>query len=162
MFSTIRIKPGLVVGLALMVLLSACARQISPGVYKASHVGETSTTYMGTIVSMRQVVVEDKEYLEQNGLGTVGGGALGGFLGSAFGKGRGRTLATVGGAVAGATAGAVAEKELKTQMALEYVVRLDSGTLKTIVQGPDPVMQPGQRVYLMQSYQGRSRIVPAQ
>lgn len=145
--------------LVALLVLSACARNISPDVYKASHVGEASNTYAGVIVNARQVLVEEEEYLEKNGLGVAGGGVLGGVLGNQIGGGSGRTIATVGGALAGATAGAYAEKELKKQSAIEYVVKLDNGQLMTIVQGISPVYNTGQRVYVMKSYQGRSRIV---
>lgn len=141
-----------------MVIFGGCARQISSNVYSGASVGETSTTYPGVIIGARQVTVEDKEYLEQNGLGIIGGGVGGAYLGSKIGKGEGNTLATVGGAVAGAVAGAYAEKALKSQNAMEYVVALENGESKTVVQGPDPMMGVGQKVWLMVSYQGRSRI----
>jgi outer membrane lipoprotein SlyB len=147
-------------GVVVAAISGGCARQISSNVYSASSVGETSTTYPGVIISARQVTVEDKEYLEQNGLGIIGGGIGGAYLGSKIGKGEGNTLATVGGALAGATAGAFAEKALKSQNAMEYVVALENGESKTVVQGPDPMMATGQKVWLMVSYQGRSRITP--
>ena len=138
----------------------ACARQIDANVYKASHIGETSTTYRGVVISARPVMVEDKEYLEDNTMGMAGGGILGGVLGNSFGSGTGNTLATLAGAAAGAAGGAYAEKHLKTQNAMEYVVELDSGSLKTVVQGPTPALATGQKVLLMQSHSGRSRIQP--
>lgn len=137
-----------------------CARQISSNVYSGAAVGEASTTYPGVIISARGVTVEDKEYLEQNGLGIIGGGLGGAYLGSKIGKGEGNALATVGGAVAGAVAGAFAEKALKSQNAMEYVVALENGESKTVVQGPDPTLAVGQKVWLMVSYQGRSRVSP--
>ena len=145
---------------ALVVALVAtgCARQISSNVYSASSVGETSSTYPGVIISARQVTVEDKEYLEQNGLGLVGGGVGGALAGSQFGKGSGNTVATVGGAIVGAVAGAYAEKALKSQNAMEYVVALENGESKTVVQGVDPTLTVGQKVWLIVSYQGRSRV----
>jgi outer membrane lipoprotein SlyB len=147
--------------IALMVgITGGCARQISSNVYSGASVGETSTTYPGVIISARGVNVEDKEYLEENTLGIVGGGLGGAYLGSKIGKGEGNVLATVGGAVAGAVAGAYAEKALKTQNAMEYVVALENGESKTVVQGPDPTMGVGQKVWLMVSHQGRSRVTP--
>jgi len=144
---------------AILILTAACARNIDPNVYKASHIGETSTTYMATIVNVRQVMVEDKEYLEQNGMGLIGGGGLGALAGSQFGKGRGEVVGGILGGIAGAVAGTYAEKELKSQMALEYVVKLDDGRLKTLVQGQNPTYRVGERVYLAMSHGGRSRII---
>ena len=142
------------------VFSSGCARQISSNVYSADSIGETSTTYPGVIISSRQVTVEDKEYLGDNPLGIIGGGVGGAYLGSKIGKGEGNTLATVGGALAGAAAGAFAEKALKSQNAMEYVIALENGESKTVVQGLDPSMGVGQKVWLMVSHQGRSRVTP--
>ncbi len=156
-----------IISISLVVLVSAsvfsgCARQISSNVYSARAVGETSTTYPGVIISCRQVMVEDKEYLEENGLGIIGGGVAGGYLGSKVGRGEGNMLATVGGAIAGATAGAYAEKMLKSQNAMEYVIALENGEAKTVTQGVDPAYSTGQKVWLIVSQRGRSRVVPRQ
>ncbi|MCD6034743.1 MAG: hypothetical protein K0R63_484 [Rickettsiales bacterium] len=147
--------------LGVVLMLSGCERNISPNTYKASSVGEVQETLGGVILSAREVVVEHGENLEDNTMGMIGGGVLGGLAGNAFGKGSGRTLATAGGAVAGAVAGTFAEKELKRQTALEYTVKLDKGSLLTVVQGKDAPYAVGQRVYVIKSNQGRSRIVPA-
>lgn len=141
---------------------SSCARQISSNVYSGGAVGEVSSTYAGTIISARVVTIQDQEYLENNGLGLVGGGVGGAILGSQVGKGRGNTAATIAGGILGATAGAFAEQNLKSQNAMEYVVQLENGEAKTVVQGPEPQLGVGQRVWLMSSHQGRSRIVPRQ
>ena len=143
---------------ALMLLAAGCARQISSNVYSGHAVGEVSSTFAGTIIASRLVTVQDKEYLEENGLGVVGGGVGGAIAGSQIGKGRGNGVATIAGALVGATAGAFAEKALKEQNAMEYVVQLENGDTRTVVQGPDPQYGVGQRVWLMVSHQGRSRV----
>jgi len=145
-----------------LVLSSGCARQISSNVYSGASVGEVSTSSPGVVISARPVTVEDKEYLEENGLGIVGGGVGGALAGSQIGKGRGNTLATIGGGVAGAVAGAYAEKALKTQNAMEYIVSLESGEAKSVVQGMDPVFAVGQKVWVISSHQGRSRVIARQ
>lgn len=144
---------------AALAIVGGCARQISSNTYSAAHVGESSTTYPGVIISARGVTVEDKEYLGDNTLGIVGGGAGGALLGSRIGKGTGNTVATIGGALVGATAGAFAEKALKSQNAMEYIVALENGESKSVVQGPEPSLSAGQKVWLIVSYQGRSRLV---
>lgn len=148
-------------GLIVLLLTGAttgCARQISSNVYSAASIGEASTTYAGVIVSARPVIVQDKEYLEENGLGVVGGGLAGGVIGSQFGKGGGNTLATVAGAVVGATTGAFAEKALKEQNAIEYIVQLDNGSAMTIVQGVEPSFTAGQAVWIIiGSHHGQNR-----
>lgn len=145
-----------------LFLSTGCARQISSDVYTASSVGEVSSSAPGVIISARQVTIEDKEYLEENGLGIIGGGVGGALVGSQIGKGRGNTLATIGGGVAGAVAGAFAEKALKTQNAMEYIISLESGETKSVVQGMDPVFAAGQKVWVIASHQGRSRVIARQ
>ena len=145
---------------AAILLLNGCAREISSNVYEADHVGEAAITYPGVIVSARAINVQDKERLEENGMGIVGGGLAGGLAGSQFGKGDGNTAATIGGALLGATAGAFAEKALKSQSGMEYTVALDNGQTTTVVQGPQPTLSVGQNVYVMVYQKGRSRVVP--
>jgi outer membrane lipoprotein SlyB len=150
---------NLLLAIVALSLLNGCARQISGNVYAADHVGETSRSYPGVIVSARGVLVQDKERLEENTLG-IGAGAVGGALvGSAIGKGKGNTVATIAGGVLGATAGAFAEKALKEQNGMEYMVRLDNGEMRSVVQGPDPSYGVGQLVYVIESHKGRSRII---
>lgn len=142
-------------------LFTSCARTISSNTYSADHVGEASTTYGGVIISARQITVDDSERLQENTMGIAAGGIGGALLGSTIGKGTGNTVATIGGALAGATAGAFAEKALKSQAGIEYVVALDDGRAMTVVQGPEPTLREGQRVFVMVSYSGRSRVVAA-
>ena len=142
-----------------LLIVSGCARQISSNVYSAGSVGEASETLTGIIISARTVEVQDQEYLGDNTLGIVGGGVGGALIGSTIGKGSGNTLATIAGGVLGATGGAFAEKALKSQQGIEYVVSLDNGQARTVVQGLDPQLSVGQNVYLIVSHQGRSRVI---
>ena len=141
-----------------LLLLSGCARQISPGVYHGAQVGEVSKTLSAVIVSARSVMVQEDEFLEDNAAGGVLGGVAGGAIGSNLGKGKGRAVGTVAGALVGAIGGAFAERELKKQQAMEYVVQLSNGEMRTIVQGPTPTLHVGQKVFLMYGQKGRSRI----
>lgn len=143
------------------VLITGCARNISANTYNARTIGAASNTYSGVIVSMRQVVIEEGDYLEDNKTGAIMGAIAGGVLGNAVGGGRGRTIATAAGALGGAAAGAYAEKNLKAQEGFEYTVKLQSGALKTVVQGKDVALYPGQNVLLIEDPRGRSRLVPA-
>jgi outer membrane lipoprotein SlyB len=121
-----------------------------------------SETYECTVVSVRRVLVEEGDSLEDNKTGAVLGAVTGGVLGNAVGAGRGRTTATVLGAVAGGVGGAMAEKAMKRQDALEYVLKMQNGSLRTVVQGLDNQLAPGQKVLLIiDNNGGRSRIVPA-
>ncbi len=145
--------------LMVCTLFTGCARRIGGEHYGQATVGEASTTYQGVIVSARPVVV-GQEQLGDNTAGTLGGGLLGGLAGSQIGKGRGQVAAMAGGAVLGAVAGAFAEDKLKEQEGIEYVVRLNNGSLRTVVQGPEPRLSPGQRVLVIVGQNARSRVIP--
>ncbi|MDP3371911.1 MAG: hypothetical protein Q8S21_03360 [Candidatus Paracaedibacteraceae bacterium] len=154
-----------------LVLLSAtvitfgagCTRNISSNNYNSASVGESANTYQGVIIGAENVNVSETEKLSENGMG-IGMGALGGgLLGSAFGKGSGQLLGAGLGAVAGGIGGAFAEQALGNQQGIKYTVRLNSGVIKTVVQGNDNPMRIGQRVFLEESIganKGRSRVFP--
>jgi outer membrane lipoprotein SlyB len=141
-----------------IMLFTSCARQISSDVYSARQVGEVSTTIPGYVRNVREVCMEQGEQLQDNELGVAGGGVAGGVVGHAIG--RGKFVPTAVGAVAGAVSGAFLEKKLKEQLALEYIIQLDNGSLITVVQGKDHLFTIGQPVYVIVSQSGRSRIIP--
>lgn len=136
------------------VLLSGCASDdFSGNRYEAASVGEVSRTDKGYVVSLRKVEIKPEGSVAGTALGAVGGG----LLGSMFGGGNGKILTTAAGAVAGGVAGnAIASK---TQPGIEYTVKLDNGSTITITQGVTPAISVGQRVYVINSNRGRSRIV---
>ncbi len=140
----------------LVILTTSCARQISTDVYSSRQVGEVAATYSGIIKNIRPVTVENGENLEDNSLGMIGGGVAGGAVGDAIGHGSffGKAV----GAVCGALTGALVEKKMKRQIALEYIVQIEDGSLMTIVQGQDQSLYIGQNVYVLVGK--RSRIIP--
>lgn len=144
-----------------LMLVSGCARQINPGVHKGSTVGEAVRTYQGVVEAARVIQVQEGDMLEQNGMGQVLGGVIGGLAGSEIGGGKGRAIAIGAGALLGAAAGALAEQELKKQNGMEYIVKLSTGELMTIVQGLEPQIAPGTPVYVQMSDRGRARVVAA-
>ena len=144
-----------------VLLLSGCARNISANTYDARSMnGSGMISHPCTVVSVRVVAVEEGDYLEDNKTGTLMGGVAGGLAGSMIGGGRGRTLATGVGALAGAVGGALAEKALKSQTGYEYVVRLQDGSLRTVVQGMDTQLQKGQAALLIEGTENsRPRLI---
>jgi outer membrane lipoprotein SlyB len=142
-----------------LFLIGGCAREMSSDKYDARTVGATSRTYPCVVVSSRRVAVEEGERLEDNKTGGIIGAIAGGVLGNAMGGGRGRVVTTAGGALVGAAAGAYAEKRLKSQEAIEYVVELQSGGLQSVVQGMDVVLNKGQEAFLIIDPRGRSRLI---
>lgn len=148
--------------LAASLGLGACARQISPNYVSGVQAGEVMRTEIGWVESARPVRVREREQLGQNYEGMVIGGAAGGFIGHEIGgNGAEQVIVTGLGALAGATAGALAQQGLQEQVAVEYVFRNEIGEVKTIVQGPEPRLVPGQKAYLHISRNGRARLVPA-
>ncbi|MDR1267118.1 MAG: hypothetical protein LBJ70_01905 [Holosporales bacterium] len=140
------------------LFLAGCARQISSNVYSERHVGEASFSYQGTIISVRKVLV-GSEKLEENVAGGAVGAVGGGLLGSQFGKGEGKTAMTALGVVGGAVGGAMAQKALREQEALEYVVKLTNGQIVTVVQGLEDPLPSGAPVLVIMGQAGRSRVV---
>lgn len=142
-----------------LTILGGCARDISSGSYGESSVGEVASTYACTVVSVRKVKINGQDKLGSNTLGIIGGGAAGGVLGNMIGQGKGRTLATAAGVLVGTTAGAYAQKHLEEQAGYEYTVKMEDGKLRTVVQGLDNPLNPGQLAYLMVYSNGRSRVI---
>lgn len=144
-----------------VLLLSGCARNISANTYDARSMnGSGMISHPCTVVSVRVIAVEEGDYLEDNKTGTLMGGVAGGLAGSMIGGGRGRTLATGVGALAGAVGGALAEKALKSQTGYEYIVRLQDGSLRTVVQGMDTQLQKGQAALLIEGTENsRPRLI---
>lgn len=140
---------------ALALLVSACAPNINSNHYATSATGAVGQVLPCTVVSVRQVNVSSSDSSAGTALGAIGGGVAG----STIGHGRGSLLGALGGAVLGGVAGNMAQEGLSKQAGVEYIVKLDSGAMRTITQGTDVYMQPGQRCYLM--YGDQSRIIPA-
>jgi outer membrane lipoprotein SlyB len=150
------------VAVAASLSLAACAREISPDVVSGDSVGEIVSIEVGWIESARVIEVQEEDLLERNSFGVIIGGVGGGIVGSEIAGGGGwGLLATGAGILLGAALGALTEEELKRQPAMEYVVRDENGELYSIVQGVEPELEPGQRVYLQNSRRGRARLVPA-
>ena len=78
----------------------------------------------GTVVDLRTIEVKG----EASGGGAVLGGVLGGVIGHQIGSGRGNTAATVLGAAGGAYAGHQVEKNTKTDVKHQVVVKMEAGS----------------------------------
>lgn len=140
------------------VFMSACATDIGSQSYSDQHVGEATRGYRGKVIKIRRVKVGPDE-LRKNTAGALLGGVGGALIGSTMGRGTGNAIMTGIGAVAGAVGGAYAEKKLKTQIAYEITVELGNGELLTVVQGTDTRFRRGERVIVLESKRGRSKVV---
>jgi len=131
-----------------MAVAAAACTTTNPDVVSRQDAQRLSTVLDGTIVSVRDVVVDGT----QSGLGGAAGGVIGGVAGSSlrgnresaiggvigavvggvvgnqFGAGTGRALATGAGVVGGAVAGnAVESRNKRDDEVFRVGVRLDSG-----------------------------------
>ena len=140
--------------MAIAVLLAGCTSDYSGNKYEGATVGEVQRTEKGQVISLRKVELKPENSMTGTALGAVGGG----LVGSAFGGGNAKLLTAAAGAVAGGIAGnAIASR---TQDGVEYTVKLDSGAVIAIAQAPTPPISVGQRVHVIYSQKGRSRVVP--
>ncbi len=144
-----------VLTLPLMITLNACTADIGANDYYASGANTVTSTRACTVVSLRPVTVKSND----NNAGTLLGAAAGGVAGSAIGgDSTAHILGAIGGAVVGGIAGDAAQGQLSKQTGFEYVVRLDNGSMVTVVQGNDVYIQPGQRCLVI--YGRQARVIP--
>ena len=58
-------------------------------------------------------------------------------------------LGAIGGAVVGGIAGNAAQEGLSSQSGYEYVIQLDNGSMVTVSQGNDVLLNPGQKCMVL-------------
>lgn len=156
-----KITTVLLLSVSIVVFGPGCTRNISSNNYKSSDLG-SHNTYQGVIVASEKVNVSETEKLSENTAGMAIGGLGGALAGSMVGKGKGNLLGIGLGALAGGAAGAFAEQALGNQDGMKYTVKLSNGQIKSAVQGMEPLLAVGQRVFFEESMnrEGRSRVYP--
>lgn len=132
----------------------SCARDVSSDSYSASSAGSVGKVDEGIIIEIREVKLEGSN----SGAGTTVGSLAGGAAGATIGQGRGSLLGMVGGAIAGAFVGAFTEKELTEQKANQYFIRLNSGSIITVIQGKKNALSVGQKVMVL--YGRETKVIP--
>ena len=136
------------------LLMSGCASSRSGTNFSRDEALRSQRTYYGVIESVTESKIEGTK----TGIGTVAGGVLGGVAGHSVGGGSGKDIATVGGALAGAVVGSIAEEATTRQKAYSLTVKLDDGSLFTVVQNADTPFVPGQRVKVLETEANRMRV----
>lgn len=129
---------------SLCLALAACTTNVSPDTYSVGSVGQVNRTIQATIVNARTVNIEGTQ-----GVGAATGIGAGAVAGSAMGSGRGSALGAIGGAVVGGIAGAMIERNATAQGGMEYIVQTSNGNLMTIVQGSEPKLHVGEKVFVL-------------
>ncbi len=157
----------LILATATAIALSGCVQHSAGGLQSASY-GRAIATETGVVTSKRPVELSTGN----TGLGATVGALAGGIAGSQIGPGRSRrrgfsssaravsALGALGGAVLGGLIGNVIENDLSRKLGAEYVVKLDDGSLVTIVQ-ENGTIEPGQRVFLQTTRGGFGQLVPS-
>ncbi|KAF1029934.1 MAG: Outer membrane lipoprotein pcp [Burkholderia plantarii] len=136
---------------ASLTLTGCFAPPGSADVYSANQVQREQSVRLGTIESVRAVLIRN-DASGGAALGTLGGGALGAVAGSAIGGGTGSVLTAIAGGIAGAVAGNAVGQGMSTANGVELTVRLDNGDLRSITQAASPeVFRAGERVRLLSS-----------
>lgn len=117
-------------------VLAGCAQSTLTGTtYSRGEARQAQTVQTGTVESVTPVIIEGRT----DGIVGAGTGAvIGGVLGRGVGGGRGQDIATVVGAVGGGIAGQRVEEATSRRQGVELTVRLDSGSMVSVVQEADP------------------------
>ncbi len=155
-----------ILAIATALTLSGCAHSTHGGFQRVSS-GYAIATETGVVVSKRDVETSSGG----TGLGATIGAFAGGIAGSQIGPSRSRrsyrrgssaasVLGAFGGVIIGGLIGAAIENDLSRQVGTEYVVKLDDGSLVTIVQG-DRTLVPGQSVFLQTTRGGFGQLTPS-
>ena len=141
--------------IVIAVAITGCAQSTSGRSYTEKNSRRSYEVLMGTLIDVRDVVIERDE----RGVGTVTGAALGGIAASNVGKGRGKLAATIIGAVAGGIIGKKVEGEVTKEQGVELLIDLDNGKTIAVIQGKDPQDQfrVGDRVRVL-SRGGETRV----
>ncbi len=146
-------------GAALVALgLLGCTPQNTGNLVSANQAQGAQTVSFGEIIGAQPVQVQGGNKTAEV-VGTLAGGLAGGLLGNEVGGGLGKDIATVAGATAGAAAGNRVAGAATTVQSTQWTVRLDDGRTIAVIQA-EPVFSMGQRVQVIQSADGTTRLLP--
>ena len=138
-------KTALSLMLPVLMLTAACTSNIGADDYAVQNVNTVQSAQIGTIISVRKVIVRN-----ENGGGALLGTVAGGVAGSQIGRG-----STAG--VLGALGGAI-QDGLSKQAGYEYVIQLQNGGVVTVTQGNDVLMTVGEKCLVI--YGPQARVIP--
>ncbi len=143
----------------LMVGIAGCTPANTGNLVNANQAQAAQSVSFGTVTNARNVTLQGGN-APASVTGTIAGGIVGGLLGNQVGGGLGRDIATAVGATAGAAAGNAAANAATTQASVEWTVELESGRSISVIQS-EPMLSIGQRVQVIQSGNGTTRLQPA-
>ncbi|WP_374764966.1 outer membrane lipoprotein [Yunchengibacter salinarum] len=120
---------------------AACTQAQSPGRVESHAVGEARRAQKGVIENVRFVTIENR-----GKVGTVAGAGIGAAAGSTVGNGAEGVIGAIAGALIGGAVGRGVDKGSSRRRGVEYVIRMDSGDLVSIVQMEDTPLAVGSPV----------------
>jgi outer membrane lipoprotein SlyB len=130
-----------------LVLATGCVSTAGRTVYTRAHSGQSYRVEFGTVIGVRNVVIDGTA---DTNIGLYGGGAMGGATASGIGTGTGGAIATAAGAVGGMIVGREIEKAVTRKEGLEIHIELDNGDQIMVVQDADKGgFMDGDRVRVM-------------
>lgn len=139
---------------ATMVVAGCASPGLGGGNYSRGQVRGEQSVRLGTIESVRDVVID----ANNSGTGTLVGAGLGGIAGSTAGKGnRANAAGAIAGAVVGGLVGNAIEKNANDRRGVEVTVRLEGGQMIAVTQEKDEEFRVGDRVRIL-SGQGATRV----
>lgn len=135
---------GILVGSA---ALAGCAMPgLGGGSYTRAQVRGEQSVRLGTVESVRDVVIDARD----SGTGTLAGAALGGVAGSTVGRGdKANTAGAIAGAIVGGVIGSSIEKSANDRKGIEVTVRLEGGKLIAVTQEKDEDFRVGDKVRIL-------------
>jgi len=149
------------IGIFVVLYFSGCQTPMSGSSYERTEARKMQTVYLGTVVSVNDVIIQG----QPGAIGTVTGAAAGAAIGHKIADDDDddeKTTATIIGGTVGAVAGAAVEKKLTTKNGLEITVKLEDGRTIAVVQEKTPgeIFKPGDLVQVVQSPEGNARVRP--
>ncbi|HLP99083.1 MAG TPA: hypothetical protein VK149_11600 [Sideroxyarcus sp.] len=139
----------LILPIAVVLLLSACASGKGGDVYTRDQVRQVQHFKVGVVESVHKVRIEGT----QSQIGTTAGTIVGGIAGSGASKGKTGEVAAVLGAVVGGVVGAAAEEGYTREDGVEIAIKLEDGNYISVVQtvGDHEEIKAGDKVRVIES-----------
>ncbi len=145
------------IGAFMVVYFSGCQTPMSGSSYERDEARKMQRVYLGTVVTVNEVVIQGKPGV----VGTATGAAAGAAVGRAVDDDD-KTAGTIIGGTLGAAAGAAIEKKVTTKNGLEITVKLEDGRTIAVVQEKTQgeVFRPGDPVQVLESTDDNVRVRP--
>lgn len=148
-----------ILSLSAVLTLSGCVDAYnslpSEQVYNANQIGQAQTTYFATLLSVKPVIIQG----DTSPLVDVAATALGALAGAQIGGGSGKVAGAIVGGLAAGYGADTATGQLNKTQGVQLTVKLDSGRVLTFVQKGNPNnFKVGQRVQLIESYDGTFKV----